>query len=515
MQMKKFLLLTVIVFTALFIQAQNYEPIKNMMVLQKNKEARAELDKSMANAKFAAKPEAYILKAAIYAGLANENGTKGTPAADLLIADAEAAFAKYKEMDPQMSLLSDPIYQNAPINIYSALFSSGYKDYETKNWQAGFQKFKKVVDYSDMLIAKKILPVPADTNSLLLAGITSESAGLKDEAVKYYGRMADLRVTGQGYEGIYRYLVNYYAGKKDDANFEKYKTIGKSLYPNSEFFTYDKVDFAVGLEEDFNKKIEALETTAAADPGNAKPVQLIGELIYDTLNSAKEGAVPPANATALEAKMFKAFNKLTGFKPNDEYAYLLMGGHYINKRDKLDELRQKHVNDMKARTKPGTAASKEDIAKRDTLDAQYARAFLAIEGPYAKAAEIYSKKPQPMTAIDIQRYKNVAGYLGDIATYKKNKAKANPADLAKYTADEKKWNDLYDEISKMKPKPRGGDCNDVKIGMSRDEVIKIMGNPNSISKTTVASGIQELLIYDKCSINISAKGAVDYINEIK
>jgi hypothetical protein len=454
MQMKKLFLLSLVVCTAQLIQAQNYETIKNMMVLQQYKQAKTDVDKGMANTKFASKPEAYILKAAIYAGLANDPSNKGNATGDQLLADAEAAFAKYKEMDPQMALLSDPIYQNGPINIYSGLFSSGYKDYEAKKWQNSFDKFKKVVDYSDLLISRKILPVAVDTNSVLLAGITSESAGLKDEAVKYYGRMADHKIGGQGYEGIYRYLVNYYAGKKDEANFEKYKGIGKELYPNSEFFTYDKVDFAVGLEEDFNKKIESLEATLNTDPNNTKAVQLIAELIYDTLNSTKEGAVQPANAPALEAKMYKALNRLTELKPGDEYPYLLLGGHLINKRDKLDELRQKHVNEMKARTKPGTPASKDDIAKRDTLDAQYARAFLAIEGPYSKAADIYSKKPQPMTSMDIQRYKNVAGYLGDIATFKKNKAKNNPADLAKYTAEEKKWNDLYDEISKMKPKPK-------------------------------------------------------------
>ena len=53
-------------------------------------------------------------------------------------------------------------------------------------------------------------------------------------------------------------------------NFEKYKAYGKELYPNSEFFTYDKVDFAVGLEEDFNKRVKALEETIAADPTNYK-----------------------------------------------------------------------------------------------------------------------------------------------------------------------------------------------------------------------------------------------------
>jgi len=151
----------------------------------------------------------------------------------------------------------------------------------------------------------------------------------------------------------------------------------------------------------------------------------------------------------------KALNWMTEMKPDDDYAYFLIGTHYIGKREKINEAREKHAAEMKARTKPGTQASKEDVAKRDALDAQYASALLSAEEPYRKAAELYSKKPQPMTGQDIQRYKFLVGYLGDIATYRKNKAKGNAADVAKYTAEEKKWSDLYDEISKMKAKPRG------------------------------------------------------------
>jgi hypothetical protein len=445
MQMKKFFLSSVVLLTAIFIQAQNYETIKNMLILQQYKKAKEDLDKQMGNAKFASKAEAFILKSTIYGGLANDATNKGTASGDQLLSDAEVAFAKYKEMDPQMTLLTDPIYQNAPINIYSGLFSSGYKDYEEKNWQPGFQKFKKVVDYADLLIAKKIIQIPADTNSILLAGITSESAGLKEEAVKYYGRMADLRAGGPGYEGIYRYLVNHYAGKKDMDNFEKYKAIGKELYPNSEFFTYDKVDFAVGLEEDFNKKIIALEETIAADPDNAKAIRLLGEIIYDTLNSRKEDAVQPANAAELETKMINAFTKASSMKPDDELLWIYIADHLVNKSIKVNEAREKHAADMKARTKPGQPNSKEDVAKRDALDAEYGVALNAAKDPYEKAAAIFAKK-QTLTGVQKQQYKKVSGYLGDIATYNKNRSKAKPADLAKWTAEEKNSNEVYDSI---------------------------------------------------------------------
>jgi hypothetical protein len=399
----------------------------------------------MGNAKFAAKPEAFLLKATVYSGLAADSAIKVSPEGEQYLKDAEVAFTKYQEMQPDLSLLVDPIYRNAPINIYSGLFSSGYKDYEKKNWQQGLDKFKKVVELSDLLISKKIIEIKADTNSLLLAGIMAENAGQKDDAVKYYGRLADMNANGTGFEGIYRFLVNYYAVKKDNANFEKYKAIGKQLYPQSEYFTYDKVDFAIGLEEDFNKKLKSLEETIAADPTNHKATILLGELIYDTLNSRKDNAVQPSNAAELEAKMIETFNKAAQLKTDDELPFLYSGDHFVNKSIKVNDERETHAAGMKARTKPGTASSKEDVAKRDALDTKYGETLDAAREPYEKAAAIFAKK-EKLTGQEKQQYKKVAGYLGDIYMNKKIRAKGKPADQAKFAAEEKKWNDVYDTI---------------------------------------------------------------------
>lgn len=444
--MKKFFLLSTVLLLAFLLQAQNYDAIKTLVTLTQYKKAKEDLDKAWTNAKFVSKPEAYILKSAVYAGMAVDPSIKGTPAGDQLAGEADAAFTKYRELDPTLALMADPVYQNGPINIYSSYFSSGYKDYEAKNWQSGFQKFKKVVDYADLLIAKKIIQnMPADTNSLLLAGITAESAGMKDEAIKYYGRIADLKAGGKDFEGIYRFMVNYYAGKKDDVNFEKYRALGKELYPNSEFFTYDKVDFAVGLEEDFNKRIGALEETVAKDPTNYKATLLLGELIWDTLNSRKEGAVLPSNAAELEGKMIKSLTKAGEMKPDDELPYIYIGDHYINKSIAVNDEREAHVNDMKKRTKPGTQPSKDDVAKRDALDAKYASSLDMAREPYEKAAAVLAKK-EKLTGQQKQQYKKIAGYLGDIYQNKAVKAKGNAADVAKYSAEKKKWDDVYDSI---------------------------------------------------------------------
>ncbi len=216
------------------------------------------------------------------------------------------------------------------------------------------------------------------------------------------------------------------------------------LYPQSDYFTYDKVDFAVGLVDGFNEKLKAVEEVLATDPNNLKANQILGEIIYDTLNP-KEGDKLPSNASELEVKMINAFKKSAEAKPGYEIPYLFMGDHFISKAVKANEARAAHAADMKTRTKPGQPNSKEDVAKRDLLDKQYGDALEAAREPYEKAAEIFAARE--LTELrDKQQYKKVCNYLADIYAFKKIMAKAKPADQAKYAAEEKKWNDRYDSI---------------------------------------------------------------------
>jgi hypothetical protein len=440
--MKKAFLFSTILLLVIFVQAQ-YEPAKNALILHQMKVAKEAVDKGMTNSKFSAKSEAWILKAAVYAGLAMDS-IKSPQAAEYM-KEADAAFTKYREMQPDLSHLQDIVYQNGPVNLYSAYYTAGYQDYSAKKWQDAFEKYKKVVDLSDLLITQKLLNATIDTNSLIMAGITAENSNHRDDAAKYYSRLADIKLTGTDYESIYRFLVNYYFVKKDLANFEKYKALGKSVYPKSDYFDYDKVDFAVGLEDDFNKKLQAVEEMYNNDPSNYKAALLLGGMIYDTLNSRKEGAVLPSNAAELEAKMVKALQKASELKPDEELPYIYVGDHFITKSNTIAKQKEAVADDIKKRTKPGAQPSKEDVQKRDALEQQYAAAFENAYAPYVKAADVFAKKPK-LTSQQKQQYKLLVSYLADVCNYKKGLVKAKPAEFQKLAAEEKKWNDLYDTI---------------------------------------------------------------------
>lgn len=414
--MKKITFSLMMLMLAFLVKAQSYDEIKQFLMLNQNKKAKEDIDKRMTNAKFASKPEAYILKAAIYSALAADSATKDTPEAAVLRSESETAFKKYQEMEPGLELAKDPVYQNAPIRIYSNLFSVGYKQYEDKKWAEAYETFKKVEGYSAILAQQKLLNSPLDTNVVILAGITAEQSNQKDEAAKHYAKLADAKIAGANYESIYRFLVTHYFGKKDMANFEKYKALGKELYPKSEFFTYDQTDFAVGLETSFDSKLKSLEEVLAKDPTNYKANLSVGQLIYDTLNSKVEGAVPPANAEELEKRMVAAFTAAGEAKGDEALPFLVIGDYYVM---------------LKA----------ENLKKTDKKYGEYLEAGRV---PYEKAAAVFGKKGvSGLNGSDKQQYKKAAGFLEDIYNYKKEQAKGKPADIAKYTAEAKKWGDLY------------------------------------------------------------------------
>jgi len=278
MQIRKLVIAIIVLLLVNVVQAQSYESIKNLLILNQLAKAKNDVDKAFTDPKFTGKAEAYILKTTIYAGLAADDMNKNTTAGVQLIADAAVAFNKYKEMDPALALLSDLVYQNGPINIYSRYYTMGYDDYKEKKWEASYFKFRKAVEFSDILIGKKILGASIDTNVLILAGITAENSGKKDDAAKWYSLLADKKIIGDGFESVYRFLVSYYFERKNTPAFEKYKAFGGELYPQSEYFKFDKVDFAIGLAGSFSDKVKALDEILATDPNNFKAKKVFAAL---------------------------------------------------------------------------------------------------------------------------------------------------------------------------------------------------------------------------------------------
>ncbi|MFT4094907.1 MAG: hypothetical protein QM640_14840 [Niabella sp.] len=440
--MKKIILLvTTIAFSAAGAFAQKYDDIKGMITLGQIAKAKEIFDKNSTNEKFFTKPEGYLIKAAIYGSLAVDSSKAAE--ADANRAAADEAFAKYKEMDPEMKLLDDQIYKNTPFNLYASYFNSGIGDINGKNYDAAYEKFKHTIEYSDLLIQKKIVNKPMDTAAVYYAGLLAENTKHPDDASKYYTRLSDAKIkeyNGTSYESVYQGLVRYYASKNDNANFEKYKALGKELYPQSEFFNYNMLDFAVGGSSDFNERVASLEKLVASNPNDYKANITLAEIIYDTLDSRKEGAVPPGNAAELETKMLNALNVAATAGPNEMQPLLLLGDHYMLKSEKLRDAVTTAETNI---TKKGAKATADDKQKLADAKKAYNESYDLAKTNYEKAADMFGKMPS-LDAGQKRTYRIIAGNLAEYYSYKIEDAKG--ADRDKYVGLEKKWDDLFTKL---------------------------------------------------------------------
>ncbi|GAB3428778.1 hypothetical protein [Niabella aquatica] len=242
---KRIFLVLVIVLPAVTLFAQKYDDIKNALILGKADEANFFFDKSVTNSIFFTKPEGYLIKAALFARLAADSSKVEDKVNNM--AEAAAAFEKYREVDPETKLLEEnQAYKNTPYNIYASYYNAGIADINNKKYDLAYEEFKHTVYYSDFLISKKILNKQMDTAAIYYAGLLAENTSHLDEAMGYYIRLSDANIKeyqGASYAAVYQGLVRYYAGKRDKANFEKYRILGRVLYPHIDFFTYKISDF--------------------------------------------------------------------------------------------------------------------------------------------------------------------------------------------------------------------------------------------------------------------------------
>ncbi|TMI62825.1 MAG: hypothetical protein E6H07_15585 [Bacteroidetes bacterium] len=403
--MRKLLLVVVcgLVGTGLF--AQSIEDVQKTWLLGQVKKAKEEVDKGMNNAKFSAKAEAWLLKASIYSALAGDKDMAAQ--SDALMQEAVNAFNTYKQKDPEFKILKgeNSLYSGTPGNIYTAYFNNGIAGYNKKDWAAAAKQFKLAVEMSDFLIAQKMIAIPVDTNALLLAGASSQNAENGDDAVKYYSRLADIKVAGEENEFIYPYMVEHYMKKGDVANRDKYLAIGRQLYPKNPYWCNIPL---IEAGEDTLKIMDAYEKMITSDCADNITYYEYAREIYNYIHFGKSKPQDPAK---YEKRMIEVLKKSIELKSTPEANLLMCRIHYFPINDLIEE-----YNNTKG-TKP------EDVKKRADINAKLNAKYDEMI-PYANAAyEIYDAKAT-LKGGEKANFKIVTNMILEYWTNKKDKEKA-------------------------------------------------------------------------------------------
>lgn len=304
--------------------AQDFKKVETNVYLKKFEDAKTEIDKAMADPKNQGKAEGYYWKSRIYAALFQNEATRAKyPTA---VEDAHTAFQKYAEMEPALTKVKEK-GADGYFDMYATSFGVGINRFKEKKYDDASKEFEKAVIYSDYIFKNKWASSqqPFDTTSILYCAYSFQNAQKPDDAVKYYTRLAESKVTGEGFADIYKYLVDYNTKKKNKEGFDKYMALGKEVYPNEnwEDFEIEYIDQNYDLA---GKTALYDEMDAAGTLTETKYLQF-GDVFVSVRNN---DGVDSATIDKYNRKAIDAFKKAYGKNNNNAIAAFNVGVTYYN-----------------------------------------------------------------------------------------------------------------------------------------------------------------------------------------
>jgi hypothetical protein len=334
--------------------AQNVDKAKDLLKANKIPEATAEIDKVLAVEKNQKNSEAWYYKLKIYNAIAAGPLVGQYPDAR---DQAFEALKKYTDVDDKkLLLLQMDAYK--PVNeIYQGYFQVGANDYNGGKYDSALLNFSGALRTSSFMNSKGWTNLKIDTTSTLYAGISAEKAGKRDSAAVYYGKLAEAKISninGSNMIDIYKWLVDYYNQKKDEANTNKFITLAKEQYPDDLFWPSTELD---NLREKGNKDSlwAKYDEITAKFPKNHLFFFNYGLELYQYASDTSSGK-RPANADALIAKAQENLKKCLELQADYPQAALVLG-----------QISYNAGVDLQGQTKKIPGKAPEDVKKRADL----------------------------------------------------------------------------------------------------------------------------------------------------
>lgn len=337
--MKKLLLLAMFAGTMQLVSAQDLKKVQTMYLLTKFDDAKAEIDKVMADPKQSNSTEALYWKAKVYASL-----YKGAKSPNML-KDADDAFKKYIAADAGFAQVKSKGAEGF-FDMYATAYATGVKSFNDKKYDEAIINFGAAVNYSDYIFQNKWTntTIPFDTTSILYLAFSYQNSSKPAEAAKYYGRLADAKVAGDLYLDIYKFLANHYTITKNEEMFRKYVALGKELYPKYAWdeFEIDYMDNNLTLAQ---KSTLYDKDDAAGGMSEMKYLQF-GDIFVNAKN--KDKSLDSLQQSQYAMKAVDAYKKAFAKNGQNAIAAYNVGVIYYNIYGQYDDIFAANIRAMQA-----------------------------------------------------------------------------------------------------------------------------------------------------------------------
>lgn len=437
--MRKLFLAAALAAAATIGYAQdNLKDVQEKISKGKYAEAKASLDKFMADPKNANNANAYYYKAQIqrYYFQTDSTGTLDYDASK----EAFNAYKKTLEMDPKNLLMT--MDQNMGLfQLLDLHYNRGVKQYNNKNYEAAYNNFQKALEVQDYVRSKNFTlqsytPPALDTQLVNLTATSAYMAKNEDAAITNWEKLANARLNTPEFKEVYALIAQHYQKKNDNATAAKYIDIGKGLYKDDDYWL--SVEFNTPELQQASKKIDQLRGDISKAPQaekadlqkqvdalqgsynqakikryedllqkypNSGPLML--EYIVEEYNDTYTYQTKPADYTARQAKLQTVIDKAVALNPNSAFAYYIQSQHYYNQIFDLEEARRNVTGNTPAAAK-----------KRVDFNAQIDKKYEDMGAASQKAFDLYSADAN-LKGQDKNNYRKATDQLIDYFSRKK------------------------------------------------------------------------------------------------
>lgn len=423
--MTKFSIAVALCFGSFATNAQSLDDVNKLMNAEKYAEAKAAIDKHIADPKNAAKADAWYFKGRAYNAYSYD---KTLPEAEKVSLKTQAfeAFKKNQEMD-KLDLRMKTEMHNSYLNLYASFYDVGATAFNNKDYENAFNAFKAAQSVEDYIFAKSYTYQGTtlsklDTGLVLNTAIAAMQAKKEDEAMIYYKKLTDANVSEPQYQEVYEYLVDYYNKKQDAANLQPILEKAKRLYPANEFWT--------------DVELEGVRAQVKASGDNAPLFAKYDELIaknpssfllsynyaIDQFNALYVGDKKPADENAAKDKLTATLkNAIANDKEID--ASVLMTKHLYNVSSDMSI-----AANMVKGTKP------EDVKKKADLTAKTKTAMQEFLSYGDKVSAYFDAKGMAnLKSSEKAKYRELLTNMSEVYNYLKDPKKMADTDKKKST----------------------------------------------------------------------------------
>ena len=416
--MRKTIIAALFIITGFVAGAQSVDDALKQLG-KNNDKAKESIDKITADPANAKNADAWYAKAQIYNALATDDKYK-TSMPDAYDQSFEA-FKKAYDVDPNNKRMMLDLYKTGFV-AYEGVANRAAGAYQANNMNAAFEGYKKTIEDGDYLKSKNLTysgyKVPQlDTGMVFMAGYTAMKLEKTDEALKYFGQIADAKIGKEADYAIpYQFLSYQYKTRKDEANFKKYVELGRQVYPKDPYFVTIKIDWA-RENNNYPELFNGYEELIALQPDSLNNSLSYASEMFDYL-FIKNPDKKPADYDATAAKIETQINKTLAKDYDPLSSNLIIGQLYYNQG--LDQATEA---DKVKGAKPDDTKKKADLKAKSV--AKYNQSIPHIE----KVTSLLEQKGvASLNGKEKSTLRNMYIMLGDMYNGTGNKAKADEYD---------------------------------------------------------------------------------------